>query len=121
MDKYIVVARARSLVDPKVAYQNVGEITGYPEDEAVVEAYAIVRDDKTPNVGEYWLVRDENPQTYDSRITIHKGAEPICDTCWRKNFKEFEPLRHYRNLPDALQRCSRCGRGTTEAWFTWFR
>lgn len=121
MDKYIVVARERSPVDPRVAYQNVGEITGYPENEAVVEAYAMVRDDKAPNVAEYWLVRDENPQAYDRRITIHKGAEPICDTCWRKNLKKLEPLKHYRSQPDTLQRCSRCGKGTTDAWFTWLR
>jgi hypothetical protein len=120
VDKYFVVARARSLPDPELAFRRIGEIGPLPENEAIAMAYTLVRDDKTINVGEYWLVRDEKPQTYDSRIIIHTGAEPVCDSCWGKNSQEFEPLKRYRNQPAVLERCSLCGEGTTEAWFTWF-
>jgi hypothetical protein len=118
--KFIVIARARSLGDPELAFRSIGEINKGSENEAIVLAYAIVREDKTKNVGEYWLVRYEKPQTYDSRITIHKGATPVCYTCWGKNLKEFEPLRHYRNQPATIQRCSLCGKATIEVWFAWF-
>ena len=119
MDKYTVIARARTLGDPELAFRSVGEISGYPENEAIVEAYAIVRADNTPNVGEYWMVRDETPQEYKSRITIHTGPKPVCRTCWEKNSKEFDPIRRYKNPAGVLERCSLCGKGTTEAWFTW--
>jgi hypothetical protein len=119
-DRFVVIARARSLGDPELAFRPIGEINNRSENEAIVLAYAIVREDMTLNVGEYWLVRDEKPQTYDSRITIHKGAVPVCYVCWGKNSQEFQLLRRYKNPAGVRERCSLCGNGTTEAWFTWF-
>lgn len=119
MEKYLVIARARALDlgSSQKPFTPIGRIGPCFEDQAVVQAYPIVRWDSTPNVGEYWLVRDEDPQTWASRIVLHTGAEPICDACFEKNEKTLEPCTRYRNQPSRLERCSLCGVATTEAWF----
>jgi hypothetical protein len=95
------------------------EIGPCSDDQAVVSAYGIVGQDKTPGVAEYRLLKTGwTAQDVAGGILIHRLNVPVCDECWEKTAEK--PQTSYWNKSPALERCRFCGRDTSNGLFARF-